>query len=278
MKRTHMNLQILLMIAFLAMAGGWANAQHAHASPQRSAAQHHNNAQGFEGMTFIPAGTYVRFLKSDQKKPTKDIDAFYIDTHAVTNKDYLAFVRENPQWARSNITRVFADHSYLKHWAGDYDLGDVSEDSPVIWVSWFAADAYAKWSGKRLPSYEEWEYAGGAPPVGEDDRKLTAIILQWYSKPAGKTVADVRSTFENTFGVWDMHGLVWEWVHDFNSVITGGDSRSEGNLDQGLYCAAGSLNAEDKEDYASFMRFAFREGLQARQTSKSLGFRCVKTP
>lgn len=266
-----------MVAAWIAMVGGWVLAPHAEASPQRSAAHNQAKAQGSEdGMTYIPAGTYVRFLKSDDKKPTTEIDAFYIDTTAVTNKEFLAFVRENPNWARSNVPRVFADRNYLKDWAGDFDLGDVSEDSPVVWVSWFAADAYAKWKGKRLPSYEEWEYAGSAPPVGEDPRKLTAIILQWYSRPAPKTLPNIRSTFENTFGVWDMHGLIWEWVHDFNSIITGGDSRSGGELDQGLYCAAGSLNAEDKEDYASFMRFALRDGLRGAQTSKSLGFRCVK--
>jgi formylglycine-generating enzyme required for sulfatase activity len=85
----------------------------------------------------------------------------------------------------------------------------------------------------------------------------------------------VESTFKNGFGVYDMHGLVWEWVYDFNSVITGDDSRSSGALNRQLYCAAGSQNAVNKEDYASFMRFAFRESLKANYTVANLGFRCA---
>jgi formylglycine-generating enzyme required for sulfatase activity len=46
-------------------------------------------------------------------------------------------------------------------------------------------------------------------------------------------------------------------------------------LNKNLYCAAGSLKAVDKEDYASFMRFAFRESLKAAYTVRNLGFRCA---
>lgn len=276
MKRITTQIHELLWIASIALACVAGFAQHAHAQNHRSAAQHQSNAQESEGMVRIPAGTYTRFLKTDENATTVDLPAFYIDITAVTRGEYLEFVRANPQWSRSQIPRVFADENYLKDWAGDLDLGELSPESPVVWVSWFAASAYAQWKGKRLPTWEEWEYAASAPPIGETEKKLTSIILAWYSKPATHTLPHTRTTFQNTYGVWDMHGLIWEWVYDFNSILTGGDSRSEGALNQGLFCAAGSLNAEDKEDYASFMRFAFREGLRAAQTSKTLGFRCVK--
>ena len=70
-----------------------------------------------------------------------------------------------------------------------------------------------------------------------------------------------------------MHGLIWEWVEDFNSVIIQGNGGT--NADS-FSCAAGSLGSVNKEDYAAFMRFAFREGLQARYAINGLGFRCAR--
>ena len=46
-----------------------------------------------------------------------------MDTYAVTNEDYLQFVKANPQWAKSKVARLFADTNYLKHWLADFDIG-----------------------------------------------------------------------------------------------------------------------------------------------------------
>lgn len=229
------------------------------------------------GMVKIPSGMYQPFLKAGNKSEKIKVPAFYLDIHAVTNAEYLAFVKANPEWSRSQVSRLFADRNYLKHWSDDFTIGDNRLlNSPVTNISWFAANAYAKWVGKRLPTMQEWEYVAGAAPVhwhtGED---LSALILSWYDQPSPDILPEVESTYKNKFGIYDMHGLVWEWVYDFNSVITGGDSRSAGSLDKQFYCAAGSLNAVDKKDYASFMRFAFRESLKAAYTVGTLGFRCA---
>lgn len=260
--------QLLFALTLLAACCGNTVTPSAAAAPPAVAPQH---------MVYVPTGTYTRFLKSDDKKPTITIQGFYMDTYAVTNADCLAFVTANPQWRRSQTPSIFADSHYLQHWKDDLDLGSANPNSPVTYVSWFAAKAYAQWAGKRLPNFEEWEYAASArPQQAKNDDATTDIILSWYSRPAKGEPKPVGSTFENTFGLFDMHGLIWEWVYDFNSITTGGDSRSQGNLDQGLFCAAGSLRAEDKTDYAAFMRFAFRESLKATYTSKSLGFRCIQ--
>lgn len=228
-------------------------------------------------MVKIPAGNYQPFLSAKGQPEMIKIHSFYLDVHAVTNTDFLAFVKANPQWARSKVSRLFADENYLNHWAGDFNVGnDQILNSPVTNISWFAAEAYAKWKGKRLPTLQEWEYAASAGPVNlQKGQKLSTIILDWYGRPTPASIPEVQSTFKNKFGLYDMHGLIWEWVYDFNGIITGGDSRSGGELNKQFYCAAGSLNAVDKEDYASFMRFAFRESLKASYTVRNLGFRCA---
>ncbi|MGH2642570.1 MAG: formylglycine-generating enzyme family protein [Chitinophagaceae bacterium] len=229
------------------------------------------------GMVKIPAGIFEPFLKVNNKAVKVKMPSFYLDEHAVTNTEFLEFVKANPQWSRSKVSRLFADGNYLKQWSGDYNIGDSRiGNSPVTNVSWFAADAYAKWVGKRLPTLREWEYAAHSAPIhSPKGEKLSTIILNWYSRPTPAVLPNVESTFKNGYGVYDMHGLVWEWVYDFNSIITGSDSRSGGALDKQFYCAAGSQNVVNKEDYASFMRFAFRESLKANYTVANLGFRCV---
>ncbi len=230
---------------------------------------------GNAGMVSIPGGSYRPFLQRKDQPAVVGIHPFSLDENAVTNEEFLAFVKANPGWARSKVSQLFADIGYLKQWASDFKIGDDKlRNSPVTNVSWFAADAYAKWRGKRLPSQAEWEYAAAAAPINmKKGEKLTRIILAWYDHPNPVILPQVQSTYKNTYGLYDMHGLIWEWVEDFNSVIIQGNSGTNANS---FSCAAGSLGSVNKEDYAAFMRFAFREGLQARYTINSLGFRCAK--
>jgi len=74
-----------------------------------------------------------------------------------------------------------------------------------------------------------------------------------------------------------LHGLVWEWVLDFNTQMVTGDSRADNaGLERGLFCGAGAQGARNVENYASFMRFGFRSSLEARYCVHNLGFRCAK--
>jgi formylglycine-generating enzyme required for sulfatase activity len=87
----------------------------------------------------------------------------------------------------------------------------------------------------------------------------------------------VGYSFKNYWGVWDMHGLVWEWVADFNAQMTTGASRKDaGGLDRQLFCAAGSIGSTDPNDYASFMRYAMRGSVKARYAIQNMGFRCAR--
>jgi sulfatase modifying factor 1 len=229
------------------------------------------------GMVKIGGGDYRPFLRPNNRPATVKIHPFYLDIHAITNEDFLVFVKANPQWARSRTPRIFADGHYLEQWEADFEIGPGQlRESPVTNISWFAASAYCKWNGKRLPTMDEWEYAASAAPVQmKKGMKLNTLILGWYDHPTPRILPPVGSTYKNKWGLYDMHGLIWEWVADFNSIITRGDARNTGNGSNTFFCAAGSLNAINKEDYASFMRYAFRESLQASYAVASLGFRCA---
>ena len=227
-------------------------------------------------MVLIPAGSYTPLFGSSG---AVQVAAFFLDEKPVTNGEYLEFVREQPAWQRSSVKTIFADEGYLRDWAGDADLGALDPQSPVTRVSWFAAKAYAEWKGKRLPTLDEWEYAAAASEtnaVGLDEPEYNRRILNWYSRPVRDALPPVGSTFKNVYGVWDLHGLVWEWVTDFNTALVTGESRADAGLDRQLFCGAGAAGATDFKDYAAFMRYAFRSSLKANYCVANLGFRCAK--
>lgn len=230
-----------------------------------------------EGFVLVEAGLHTPLYTSPSKPGPERVEAFFLGATAVTNAEFLAFVRANPEWRRSRAKRVFADAGYLSHWAGDLEPGPGAlPDRPVVNVSWFAARAYAAWRGARLPTTAEWERAASASETRRDGREEpghTQRILAWYSRPGSEPLPPVRSVYRNVWGAYDLHGLVWEWVEDFNSAFVTGDSRSNANFDKGLFCGSGALGASDFRDYAAFMRFAFRTGLEAAHTIPSLGFR-----
>lgn len=222
------------------------------------------------GMISIPPGIYTNLFKNEG---VVSVPAFDIDEYPVTNGEFLEFVRAHPNWRRSMVKRVFADASYLAHWQDDLVLGDRAPlHSPVVQVSWFAARAYARAQGKRLPTLAEWEWASYDP-----DSNQVARILSWYGKPVRGPIPPVGSTFQNVHGVWDMHGLVWEWVEDFNTALVTGESRADVGLERDLFCGSGALGASSFEDYAAFMRYAFRSSLKADYTVPNLGFRCARS-
>ncbi len=207
------------------------------------------------------------------------VEAFMMDEVPVTNRQFLAFTKRYPTWRRSHVKRIFADGNYLIHWENDTTLASAENpEAPVTNISWFAARAYCKCLGKDLPTVSEWEYAGNAGKTAMDARKdagYNQYILDWYERPRAYA-HPVRSTYQNYWGVWDLHGLVWEWTLDFNEVMLSGESRRDVSNDNSLFCGSGSVGANELMNYAAFMRYAFRGSLHADYAIRNLGFRCVK--
>jgi formylglycine-generating enzyme required for sulfatase activity len=231
------------------------------------------------GMARIPEGVYRPFFRAESDPKEVPVKAFCLDILPVTNGDFLEFVRINPRWQRSRVKRIFADNSYLKNWAGDLELGtNAPANTPVTCASWFAAKAYAHWKGKRLPTVAEWEYAASAGYTradGENDAAFKQDVLHWYTTAAAPHLAPVGARRANFRGVHDLHGLVWEWVADFNTAMVTGDARGDTGLDRQLFCGAGSQGAKDVANYPAFMRYGFRSSLKADYCVHNLGFRCA---
>ncbi len=228
-------------------------------------------------MVSVKGGSYTPLYGRDSLQVT--IEDFQMDVYPITNLEYLEFVIKNPKWQRSQVKKIFADGSYLREWKSDIVIGDsISLNAPITNVSWFAANAYCDCMGKRLPTIDEWEYAAMANETMPDARTLETYneyILSWYEKP--KTFNnEIGSTFKNYWNVYDLHGLVWEWTSDFNSVLVSGESRKDVDNDSNLFCGSGAIGATDLMNYAAFMRYAIRGSLKAKFTMKNLGFRCVK--
>ena len=116
-----------------------------------------------EGMVSIPAGefqmgsTNPKANTDEQPVHTVYLDAFFMDEHEVTNLEYQTFVLANPEWQREKIDSKFHNKDYLKLWRGvrgnDYPKGKANH--PVVYVSWYAAMAYAELGG------EATTYGGG---------------------------------------------------------------------------------------------------------------------
>jgi formylglycine-generating enzyme required for sulfatase activity len=218
----------------------------------------------------VPAGVYRPIFRGKDDAVEVPVRAFRLDATPVTNAEFLEFVRAMPRWRRSQVQRLFADENYLRHWAGDLDLGAADARQPITWVSWFAAKACAAWRGGRLPTTAEWELAADAADPAE-----AQAIARWYAAPSPAVLPRVGAERANRHGIHDLHGLVWEWTSDFNSALVSGDARGDSGLERGLFCGAGVLGARDPANYAAFMRFGFRASLKAGYTVHHLGFRCA---
>jgi formylglycine-generating enzyme len=227
----------------------------------------------------LPGGRFASVLPADATGADVDVAPFALRSEPVTNAEFLAFVQSHPQWQRGRVASVLAEPRYLMHWQSAQKLGsDVLPDQPVTQVSWFAAQAFCESEDARLPLWNEWEFAAAADATRADARNdplWREQILAWYAQPAGRALATVGGP-ANFYGVRDLHGLVWEWVDDFNALLVASDSRDQNDPDRLKFCGAGALNLRDRDNYAVLMRVAMLSSLKAADTTNSTGFRCAR--
>ncbi len=233
-------------------------------------------AQG--AMATITGGEFRALYGARDAAPVR-VATFRLDRDPVTRGDYLMFVREHPQWRRSEVRGVHANRaSYLKDWPTDLDAGDAATlRYPVTWVSWPAARAYCAAQGKRLPSVNEWEYAAAASATARDasrDARFVQDLTALYAM-RGRPIGPIDALTPNAWGVRGLHEMTWEWVEDFNSVLVSDDSRGVGAREFDQVCATAAIGATDPTNYAAFLRFAVRAGLEGRDAMGTLGFRCA---
>jgi formylglycine-generating enzyme required for sulfatase activity len=256
--------RILACVAALAGA--------AHAAPREP------KAPG--GMVVVGPGVYRPLYPASAEEQVISVRRFYLDAWPVTNGEFLAFVTAHPEWRRNRVGRLFADAGYLSQWSSADALGAaVRPRSPVTNVSWFAAKAYCAARAGRLPSEREWELAALASETARDgsrDPGFVERILDFYATPAvAPSLRDVGRGKPNVYGVYDLHGLVWEWLYDFSASLVATDSREKGDAERNRFCGTSGASAQAPSDYAAFMRVAFRSSLEAAYTTSRLGFRCA---
>lgn len=225
------------------------------------------NAREYRGdladMAEVPAGA---FQYGDKKESVNIEKPFKIDIYPVTNSQFEKFVqdggyekddywsKEGQEWRQKNniaLPRYWDD----KEWH--------LPEHPVVGVSFYEAEAYAKWAGKSLPTEQQWERAargtdGREYPWGD---KFDKERCNTDESGIGKTTRVTR--YPNGIspsGCYDMAGNVWEWTKSYidedqdRIVLRGG---SWDNFHEGARCA---------------FRFWDEPGCR----SSHVGFRCVR--
>jgi formylglycine-generating enzyme required for sulfatase activity len=160
------------------------------------------------GMEFIliPAGSFIMGSNIGYKdaKPSHEVEisqSFYLQTTEVTQGQWKKVMGDNPS-----------------------KFKQCGDDCPVERVSWEYAQGFIaklnqleKTKAYRLPSEAEWEYACRAGTTteysfGDDASKLGEY--GWYRDNSNKRTQKVATKKPNSWGLYDMHGNVWDWVED----------------------------------------------------------------
>ncbi|MCX6916321.1 MAG: SUMF1/EgtB/PvdO family nonheme iron enzyme [Verrucomicrobia bacterium] len=130
---------------------------------------------------------------------------FLLGKYSVTNREYQRFLEANSgikppgYWSNSQFN---------------------DPQQPVVGVSWEDAQAFCQWAVCRLPTEAEWEYAcragnPGAYCFGDAEAELEQYA--WYDKNSGRKTQPVGQKKPSQWGLYDMHGNVWEWCQDWFS-------------------------------------------------------------
>jgi len=205
----------------------------------------------------VPAGAFEMGSNRNAREivfTARLSQGFYIGRTEVTQAQWMAVMGSNP--------------SFFK------DCGD---NCPVEGVSWddvqeFIRKLNAKGEGTyRLPTEAEWEYACRAGTTGDYAGDLDAMA--WYKANVGGKMHEVATKLPNAWGLYDMHGNVWEWVQDWYGYYpclsatdpTGAPSNSVRVIRVGSWY-----------DDADYLRSANRNWTEPSTRNQAIGFRLVR--
>ena len=156
----------------------------------------------------------------------------YIGKTEVTNGQYRRFMEACPDYdGEADVDPAY--DLYLRHFRGE-SVMSAEDPYPVVWVSWNNAQAFCAWAGLELPSEAQWEYACRAGTIthysfGDDEKELHDYA--WADLAAGHRTHPVATKLPNPWGLYDMHGNVWEWCADdwlpYEAVATDGSARRD---------------------------------------------------
>ena len=181
-----------------------------------------------EPMAIVPEGEFIQ--GSDTGFPdevpvrTVWVDTFYLDLYEVTNSDYARCVDDGvchpPRRTDCCTEQPGAPIAFP-----DYYANPDFADYPVIFISWFDAQAYCTWRGARLATEAEWEKAsrgvdGRTYPWGDDEPRPDLLNFTWpeveFEEKPLYTTSPVGSypLGVSPYGIFDLAGNVYEWVED----------------------------------------------------------------
>ncbi|MBA5638422.1 formylglycine-generating enzyme family protein [Duganella sp. LX20W] len=227
----------------------------------------------------LPGGQLRSVLPADGVASDATVAPFQMRTRPVTNGEFRAFLHKHPEWERGQAPALFASPTYLQTWGSADDPAPLAPDAPVTRVSWYAASAFCASEQARLPRWYEWEFAAAADerrPDARDDPAWLARILDWYASPGTHPPHSVAANAPNYYGLYDMHGLIWEWVDDYSGLFVNADSRARGEQKSLDYCGGAAVSLADRRNYAVLMRLALLSAMESQQDGANLGFRCAR--
>jgi formylglycine-generating enzyme required for sulfatase activity len=242
-----------------------------------------------EEMVEIPAGVFTMGSEDGEfdERPLHEVelDDFSMDKYEVTYLQYQRFILANPHWQKGNPKFDEADENYLRDWnSSEFPKG--KENYPVAYVSWYAADAYAKWDQKSLPTERQWEYAARGGYEGMRyvwGNNFETHLSNWRGLPPHSPpykggdrggVMPVGSYSINGFGVNDMAGNVWEWTADgYELYMDGNEKNPRPLLNNHLKVIRGGSWKSDKNS----LRVSFRYTEKPNACRIDIGFRCIKS-
>lgn len=211
----------------------------------------------------------------------QDVGYVFIDRYEVTNREFCEFLNASGN-RRERGARWLDEKNYpeIEHVKGQYQAKPGYENYPVRWVTWYGAEAYARWAGKRLPTEAEWELTAsnyGTTPYPWDDRKWHEDYCNWGEggKLDGFELTAPVDTFpmsKNHDDCYNMVGNVSEWVADWYAPYDPADTINPKGPQEGtLKAYRGGSFAEGKE----WVTTRARQGADPTQASPFIGFRCA---